>query len=667
MRLLSALLVLSLLACGTPRRGNDDEDPLDAGDRNDAGADADAGSDAGPPPDACTPNPCTEFFRTRCRVSGTAAICSCDEGYRDGAGGCEPIPGNPCAPNPCTGTNRNVCSVVGDEAVCACNAGFVEEGGACVPPQPNPCAPNPCTQVNRNVCTAEGANAVCSCNAGYELQGSACVASSIDPCDPNPCTAANRGVCVANGSVAECRCNAGFEFDDGACVDAICRANPCTQPNRNVCVSDGIAARFCFCNEGYELQGGACVLPGSNPCEPNPCTSADKRTCSVSGGVAVCSCTAGWTSVNGMCVAPTCSGGALPAALQASESAASNPTAQVAVVWTGSNHAVIWSEARGTPAEEIWASKIRSDGTKDGADVRLTNAPGLSWLEHHGVVPTSNGFAIAWVDARYTANRRDVVFARFDANLQRIGDEKRITTDLVVEDVALAVTNAGYVVAWANGTLAGTPGLHFQRLDPQGTPIGTPVQGSSEEVSDIALASDGTVTGVSFLTSSGAHATWVLRADLTRAGSTAPRASPAVMTDLVWNGTRFMAVSLDQSETVDNHVRITVFDTAGAVSVDSSSILSNPHYVYWSSAAWSNGRLAVLADLYATAPSSARSTVTRLHRFNAGGVELDSPSTLVQSEFSNAFAVGGNPNGFTTAWRDQVGSDVTVLFRRWCE
>lgn len=580
-RLLALLVVLSVAACGGERRPDTEEEGTpDAGHAPDAGNKPDAGNEPdGGSGNACQPNPCNEAFRTRCRVSGTTAICSCDEGYRDEGDGCEPIPGNPCAPNPCTGSHRTSCTVVDDAAVCACDEGYRLEGSACVP------------------------------------------ATSTDACDPTPCT----------------------------------------QPHRTSCsVSNGEAV--CACDQGYRLEGGSCVLVATDPCAPNPCTQPHRTICSAAGGEAVCACNPGYVLEGSACVTATCSGGILSTTISISDVAASSePDGDTAVVWTGSNYVVLWSEARGTPASELWAAKVKSDGTKDGPDVRLTSAAGISLLDRHGVVPLPNGFAIAWIDGRYTANRKDVVFARFDQNMQRVGTESRVTTNLSVEQVALTATNGGYVVAWSSPLTTGAE-TSYQRLDAQGAPVGAVTTLNSELSTDVALASNGTVCGLAFARNYDHHV-FVIAADGTYLGSPNALSGDATSTDVVWTGSEFVALAL-KSASITSTLDLTSFDTSAHIAVDSVTILTAANGIYASAAAWSGGKLGVLTDVF---PSSALESLTQLHRYNAGGVELDLASDLVRSARSIRFSVGAGATGLGTAWVDFVGTDKTVMFRHWCE
>ncbi|MGC4119685.1 MAG: hypothetical protein QM765_34960 [Myxococcales bacterium] len=235
--------------------------------------------------DPCEPNPCAEPHRGRCRGSGAAAICSCDEGYWD-LGEC--VPAASCEPNPCTADHKGVCRLDGMDVVCACDEGYRDDGhGDCA--VPDPCEPNPCAEPHRTRCRASGGVAVCTCDEGYWDLGECVPAAS---CDPNPCTGEHRTSCALEGAEAKCSCDPGYVDDGhGACApDDPCEPSPCAEPHRTVCRASGGAA-VCSCEEGY-WDTGECVLAVS--CSPNPCTAQHRTVCTVEGQSVSCACESGY-------------------------------------------------------------------------------------------------------------------------------------------------------------------------------------------------------------------------------------------------------------------------------------------------------------------------------------------------------------------------------------
>ncbi len=76
----------------------------------------------------------------------------------------------------------------------------------------------------------------------------------------------------------------------------------------NCLCQDGWRGEVCdSCAEGYVLRGTDCVLPGPDPCKPNPCSQPYKTTCTSDGQDAVCICddNAQDKDADGICM-PSC-------------------------------------------------------------------------------------------------------------------------------------------------------------------------------------------------------------------------------------------------------------------------------------------------------------------------------------------------------------------------
>lgn len=90
----------------------------------------------------CDPDPCAYGA---CRDVQGAAVCDCEPGYAGArcdecADGfrvegqrCVAEVGNPCAANPCTEPHRSICVVTGQAATCLCEPGFRDTGAGCEP------------------------------------------------------------------------------------------------------------------------------------------------------------------------------------------------------------------------------------------------------------------------------------------------------------------------------------------------------------------------------------------------------------------------------------------------------------------------------------------------------------------------------------------------------
>jgi glycosidase len=269
--------------------------------------------------------------------------CSCEPGYPLVAGRCafDPCAAAPCVHGTCRADARYAlceCEPGYAGAACdSCAAGFVPEGLGCVPAVP--CTYDPCRY---GTCALIAGAPVCqcwtgymgelcdSCAPGFHVEALRCVADNS--CDPDPCVF---GHCSVAGGRAECACEPGYVGERcDACADgfheeeltcqpdvaSVCVPNPCAH---GLCLEEGSAPR-CACDpgwagtacdgcaEGYVEAAGACLPDPAGPCGEDPCTGAHRTVCTVVGGVASCSCDAGYQDhdSDGTC-APTCALAAL--------------------------------------------------------------------------------------------------------------------------------------------------------------------------------------------------------------------------------------------------------------------------------------------------------------------------------------------------------------------
>ena len=175
----------------------------------------------------------------------------------------------------------------------------------------NSCNPNPCIESNKTVCTIIGnGNYTCSCNNGYEDYGDGTCKYS-DPCSlSNPCQAVNRA-CENNAGEVLCGdCLSGYHETVGACLEDIyCSENTCS--GNGVC-EDSSGEPICICDDGYKgdycedcddlngwhwnTDGDTCTL---DPCDPNPCNTAENRICEPATGN--CICDQYFCEINGVC------------------------------------------------------------------------------------------------------------------------------------------------------------------------------------------------------------------------------------------------------------------------------------------------------------------------------------------------------------------------------
>jgi predicted outer membrane repeat protein len=281
---------------------------------------------------------------TGCSSGYTGALCDqCAAGYFEYPADSGTCVDDPCLPDPCNG--HGSCDNSSNTAECSCSVGYNEpsscsdcdigyleypaDSGTCVD---DPCLPSPCN--GHGSCDNSANTADCSCSAGY-TDASSCAdcdtgyfeypASSgtcvDDPCLPDPCN--GHGSCDNSANTADCGCSAGytdalscsecdtgyFEYpaSSGTCVDDPCLPDPCN--GRGTCSNSGNVAA-CDCSAGYTdaskcsacdagyfeypASSGTCI---DDPCLPDPCNG--HGSCDNAGNAATCTCSPGYTLASG--------------------------------------------------------------------------------------------------------------------------------------------------------------------------------------------------------------------------------------------------------------------------------------------------------------------------------------------------------------------------------
>ena len=311
------IIVLLAVGCG----GGGDPGPMggDAGTDRDGATPDGSVDDGGPvdpceadpescvPPETCDDDPCPEG--ERCLEEGDAVVCECPAGSERRDGACVELPS--CTPTTCDG--HGTCSDEGGVVECACDLGYAGDrcgecdagmgylrhsNGECVL---DLCDPNPCEDAGRTLCRVEGGAATCACDAGTHDEDGVCVEDVT--CSATTCS--GRGECSEDMGTVSCVCDAGAagrfcdECDEmagyhpdgmGGCTTDPCLPNPCTSALETVCVVVMDEAT-CECDAGAHREGGVCVV--DEVCEASTCGAGG--TCSVVMGVTECACDAGWT------------------------------------------------------------------------------------------------------------------------------------------------------------------------------------------------------------------------------------------------------------------------------------------------------------------------------------------------------------------------------------
>jgi len=142
-----------------------------------------------------------------------------------------------------------------------------------------------------------------------------------------------------------------------------------------------------------------------------------------------------------------------------------------AVAWSGSEFVIAWQDER-DGNKEIYVARLSATGTKQGADIRLTNDVQRS--ERPSLIWTGTQLAVAWQDER-DANK-EIYLARLDALGVKQGADLRVTTHVSSsERPSIASTGTALAIAWQDDR-NGTKEFYFTRLTQAGAEIGDDVR-----------------------------------------------------------------------------------------------------------------------------------------------------------------------------------------------
>lgn len=137
-----------------------------------------------------------------------------------------------------------------------------------------------------------------------------------------------------------------------------------------------------------------------------------------------------------------------------------------ALVWAGSVYGVSWYDERDGNSE-IYFVRIGADGTKIGADSRITNAVGDSM--YPSLIHTGTDYGVSWQDRR--DGNREIYFARIDLDGVKIGTDVRVTNDGADSyNPLLAWSGSEFGVSWYDGRDGNTE-IYFVRIAADGTKI----------------------------------------------------------------------------------------------------------------------------------------------------------------------------------------------------
>ena len=148
------------------------------------------------------------------------------------------------------------------------------------------------------------------------------------------------------------------------------------------------------------------------------------------------------------------------------------------LAWTGTEYGIVWRDQR-NGNKDIYFTRISQIGTKQGADVRITNSTFSSETPH--LVWTGTEYGLAWYD--YRDGNYEIYFARISSTGQKLAipdpepdgvndDYVRITNDPSnSSQPSLVWTGAQYGISWIDDR-DGDFEIYFARLSSEGVKQG---------------------------------------------------------------------------------------------------------------------------------------------------------------------------------------------------
>ena len=153
-------------------------------------------------------------------------------------------------------------------------------------------------------------------------------------------------------------------------------------------------------------------------------------------------------------------GGLVGGQFQVSNAGGDSGIRHQGLLWTGSEHGLVWSDTRDGQAE-IYFARVATDGSPIGPELRVTNAAGDSG--HAAMTWTGTGYSIFWADNR--DGNYEIYFTRLSAEGVKVGDDVRITNVMGASiQPAVAWNGSNYGLVWSDDRDGGASELYFGRL-----------------------------------------------------------------------------------------------------------------------------------------------------------------------------------------------------------
>jgi hypothetical protein len=358
-----------------------------------------------------------------CLVPTGSACATTDEACNGRDDDCDTVTDNDFA---CIAGERLACPTsCGTEGYRLCTEACEIPTGTCLPPDES-CngADDDCdTLADETFDCVLGRETLCATECGSEGLGTCAADCSL----PAP------GACAPPAEI----CNGVDDDCDGACDDGF----PC-------CAGEVLSCTTACGTTGSAFCSGSCALPSAGDCLAPALDMCD--------------------GVDDDCDTLTDEDGYARVGGEVRVTNATGRSDRPSLAWTGEHFALAWRDEREAGNSEIRFARLDGDGARVGAEVRVTNAVGLS--SNPSLVWTGERFGVAWRDDRF--GNAEVLFVRLGSEGEVLSDPVRLSSTLGLSThPSLVWTGAAFAVAWRDETDAASGQIRFTRIDSAGVEV----------------------------------------------------------------------------------------------------------------------------------------------------------------------------------------------------
>jgi hypothetical protein len=141
------------------------------------------------------------------------------------------------------------------------------------------------------------------------------------------------------------------------------------------------------------------------------------------------------------------------------------------LAWTGHEYLLVWDDNR-DGNRELYFAAVGTDGLKQGADVRVTQASGYSG--YPSVAWNGSQLGVAWEDGRLGSD--EVFFTRLDVSGATLGTQSPLSSASgLAYDPTVVWSGGEFGVAWEDNGINQSE-IFFGRAGADNLPVATPVE-----------------------------------------------------------------------------------------------------------------------------------------------------------------------------------------------